>query len=1680
MNPSKKIKVGLSGVFRFGMRLLVWLTITALVLGCVQPLRVQGYASSGTMAVSTPLVRLSSAFVHGGGTLIVSATGLLPNTSYVVGLTDSRGSLRQGYLTVTSDARGHLFTRLTFAEGTPPESTAVGLGLTWDGVIASTPLVIRAPFGLTPTPTSGKPGAVVQLSVTGLEAGTLRVDLDGQVVIGPLTVPEGNYTGSFTVPFHGTAAKPGAKLTATNLIGQGVIGRASTTFNILAPDPSPQPVISGLVISPDPLMPGEPFTLSGRIWPLPSGLSSSSDLNQAAVQGALQGSLAAFVGNGVTPDKTPVSTQIVSLDASGYFTAQGKAPAKQLGNAVLLHESNQLELKFYGKNFAVNEFAEFGGPLDLILSIQALDTLGNPLEGVQTTVTEIPPLLSGTSAHYSGSANNLQEMFCNKDNWVHETKLGTGLAEYFGSGDGIPIHVNPVNQLMLGFDLYGETPIVVEGFNAGIVLHSPTTLSGAEFNPYNFADSTAWTKYDVYADGRGINYSGLGWLPGQPLRIYHEKVWFHSKTTSAYPYGVYNFKGEWIDAYTLTYTFQYVDPALFNPPLAFEMDQAVKLGNATIGGKNLQVFGGFFNLAPIAGDPTINLMSFPTMLRFRFSWDEAKYGPLQHDVRLYLDGADIGTATLTGGLSTPLCSTIGKSPGNSATLQAEVDLSQYQLEIPYPTNLTTGMRILGINFKLEDGTSFTRQIGLRSDSLPDWFLVAENFSARAITFDPNSLSVTFGGKQLNPSDHKYGAGEGEASGDVPNVGYVQNQVKADTFVEQVYIPAQTLNAQAVFSGVNARTLAPDSQALSNKPTTPPAAKGSASDSVHIELYDIPLAFVIMPLYVIAFEDPFGGAIVNGTSGALMEAFATLDMVGDVGPSQLDLTFTPYAQVNMQIWLNINILYGVLGKAEMSFLPSFGLNMPVRFRVPKPAGKSTISIEGVCFSYRGDVYFYFGFLCAPYLGCAVSHKGTKTIYNGTFPSDCTAGDSSMGIRGVKPYGPFPPTPKIKESTATVAIEPLMTHVDLFTTGNGNVAAVWEKNAGSLQVSQFINGTWTPPAEIANVRTNDSAIIAPLSASRNLSMWITTAYATDAELQAQPISVGAKSMYVKSKLLNGSVPMLPVGDAVNVTPPYSGDGQIALGSCPENQTGCPSSGKATAAWLRMKTADAINGGTQLYYATFNGTSETWGTTTAIPQPASASDSQAQVIFNNAGEFKIYFVRDADGLLNTSADRRLYQYSQGDAAATLVGGMPDNLYEFTLASAPNGNVHIAFTRVEGSQVGLMDNRHPLYVGQATSGVFSTVAVKDKYNRAIFAESPSLQFSGSGEANLTYRALGMGPDVFGEYTPYPIDAPGVVYRTGEMAQFPVNFGQQIQYPKYLTHDGAVNWGIDSAVDQLTGKIISISVHTNELAIPVGFGPKKPAQGQLNNLGGQAQAQPLLADEETGIIFTISTDQPQFAIETIKAINPDFQSAGGVYADLGIRNHGAAFAGTGENAVQIVATWDAPYGQGPISGLGVLESLGAGDVIASQIALTLPTSPDLAHTLYVTIAPPSSVQESTLVDNTATLPMGGIPAPQQVMASLQNHNNHAALVTWQMVMDSRVKGYRIYRAPASGLNAGVFTLIGTTQKLDWLDVTAGAGQSYLYGITALGSSGVESPMSQSAKANIAYDTIYLPIVKRQ
>ncbi|UCC88310.1 MAG: hypothetical protein JSV81_03110, partial [Anaerolineales bacterium] len=107
-------------------------------------------------------------------------------------------------------------------------------------ILASAPVEVLPPLDLALSPTSGVPGTEVDFTVTNLLTGTLRLDYAGLPVLGPLAVGAGSYSGNFRLPGDRPDPLGGlTSVTALNLVGNRVVGKAEASFQSQEPSPSP-------------------------------------------------------------------------------------------------------------------------------------------------------------------------------------------------------------------------------------------------------------------------------------------------------------------------------------------------------------------------------------------------------------------------------------------------------------------------------------------------------------------------------------------------------------------------------------------------------------------------------------------------------------------------------------------------------------------------------------------------------------------------------------------------------------------------------------------------------------------------------------------------------------------------------------------------------------------------------------------------------------------------------------------------------------------------------------------------------------------------------------------------------------------------------------------------------------------------------------------------------------------------------------------------------------------------------------------------------------------------------------------------------------------------------------------------------------------------------------------------
>ena len=162
-----------------------------------------------------------------------------------------------------------------------------------------------------------------------------------------------------------------------------------------------------------------------------------------------------------------------------------------------------------------------------------------------------------------------------------------------------------------------------------------------------------------------------------------------------------------------------------------------------------------------------------------------------------------------------------------------------------------------------------------------------------------------------------------------------------------------------------------------------------------------------------------------------------------------------------------------------------------------------------------------------------------------------------------------------------------------------------------------------------------------------------------------------------------------------------------------------------------------------------------------------------------------------------------------------------------------------------------------------------------------------------------------------------------GELAQAVIDFATGQVAPTYLTQDGAVNWLPAAAYDPLLG--VSLATAVKDV----------PQAGSLR-YDSQAGGLRYSPAPDLPIAAAIAPNLPDFVLADA-AVTGGPATGEPLRAVVQIANSGAAWPGSAEQPLEIVAAWDGAPGIGAPAGQITLTSLGAAPFVTVTLDLTPP-----------------------------------------------------------------------------------------------------------------------------------------------
>lgn len=1309
----------------------------------------------------------------------------------------------------------------------------------------------------------------------------------------------------------------------------------------------------------------------------------------------------------------PITVGMPVLLSDGSFSATARAPSLLGGDALLPKSGGQVGLAFFNLHNGAQSMVGAVGwglqPPPPVFRIKLLENNGNPISGalVDIRVGGAKGTLSGETSGGQVMKNQLSYL------GVHENQI----TQFLG-----PLDTNQSDPFTCDQTaVYGRTNAQGE-FTFEF---DPTFLSmmgqkiflGNLPNP-SYTEVPIEVTFPLYINAL---HKGFGNEYGQSVP-YEREIRFSGSTN------------RFFDA--KTNVLLDTDPLVINlGPLPANTQITVPIVPKVVGGgillggiKNylgtgysMAAFGKFYSF-PQAQFPDSWFSGFQNQgITIEFQHDQALFGALDEDNMIFK----------LSGQSYPFI-----NQGKKFTGTVGCESIVYRATIPnfyrFPVGFHTGL------IEIQDLSvppNLTKYyIQLNVIPAPTW-ITDPKYKQRNIYIAPYSGNVTISGSQ-------YPAGDPDSisslNTNVPKVGQLDNQVGfQDTIIEYLY-PDKT-------SGVQYKSQA--STTVLSEPASSKKIEDSVTGGKKILIPKITSKVLDtgkLPLY----RHVWGiWPIASATIGADMWFDAYLTYEGDIqflttGGTQTTLYVTPEANVGVDAWFDLSAVFGVVS-ANAHALPQIGLKMPAKF-VNDGLDDST-----KCFLYKLDIKWEVKTGFCPFCW---TESGKEPVFDGSNPDPCTLPSTSNKLTSADLTIETPPPPVASPALA----------VD----GFGHTLMLWSDANGYL-LSRLLSGGQTV-AQVP-VSTSGASIdpqVAFYAPNKALAVW-TESSLTLNQSQTANLAQRVQAQHIKYALWNGSAWGVPQ----NLTLPddSNGEGGVAIAGCMSTHPGCPASGAATAVWVRDAVGDLAAHQLRLFAASFqNGA---WSAVQAVDSLSTGIDAEPSLAYRTDGIPVVVWVRDADRDLGTVNDRQIaHRVLAGGQPVVLGTSLPSSAVEPSLVINALNEMLLAFTVATDPQA-LIGNQRQLHIAKqncSTECTWSYQALVDASARPVHAESPALTLNSSGQAMITYRALGFGAVFPGGPVVMQGDALGTIVGTGEIAQAFVDFSKNIIAPSYLTNAGNTVWQTKAVFDPLLNQTYAVS--------SVGSGPVLPLQvlDRLEAQGFQTENMTLAGEP---VAFISTSAMPDFAILNVapSTLYPE-ESSDSLSVQVSLLNNGSESS----RGLNLKLTWDGPVGLGTPAGEYSFSSFGAGTMVTVEFSmdkdtLALSDFPHLPHTLYVQVNPTQSLMESDYENNLKKVVIGGLPVPQELKAVAQPGDS-SVFLDWAPVEHEAVVGYRVYRSS----DGRIFEPVGSSFGDGFVDLSAVLGHTNLYAVTSFASDGYESTRSSPVLAEVGeLHEIYLPAVSR-
>jgi len=1326
-----------------------------------------------------------------------------------------------------------------------------------------------------------------------------------------------------------------------------------------------------------------------------------------------------LVFKAVTGQVFPITVGSPVLLQNGNFTISGRAPSLKGGDPMLPSLSpNQLGIIFFDHNNTQNSMILPIGygiePPAPVLKVKVQDPQGNP---IPNAIVDVRQFASAPEKKMTGENSGTQ---------VLSNDLGY-----------LQIHPNQVITYLGASDPNESDPFTCKQTNA----YGRTDANGifeVQFDPELLAmmgekiplivtdESKYMTTPTEIIFPLSVNGNYLGYGPGGKAELFVREMRFSSNTNLFTDPVTKNVIPT--NPYVVT-----LNPLLPGQNVTIPIVPKVKKQySSSAAGVLMQHYDNYLGLGYPA-DTFGKFYSFPTA-KFPDAWFYGNGGieiEFQHDPLLF-GSLDEDHLTFTmDGVVYPFTLWGSKYPGDE-----NCDAAVYKAVIPNFHRLSVGTHSGMISIQDQSVPAKVTQYRLffYFVEAPLWILNGK-YQYRRISLSSSTIS-------MEASQYLLGGQNASTNldTDVPSVGWLNNRNQMTDLVRQFLYPDKTTSIEYDSSST--------AMAL-NKGSDPKEFDGDNGGGSEINIPQTKVQILDspkMPLYRNVFGVP---PIAGATIGADMWFDAWLTTEGTIkflgsGATSTSIIVTPEANVYVDAFFDLSVIFGLIS-ASAHAVPSIGLKMPTQF-VDGALLDST-----KCFAYSLNIKWK---VKAGECPLCKKKSGTKTIFNDTNPPSCSvpSGSGTAATQAIiTAETPDPPS-----YSPSVAVD-----------GFGHTLMVWSDDNNNIKAKLMAGGQTTGEFSVSSGNSSIDPKVAFYAPNKAVAVW-SESILTSSQTDAATIDQIADAQHLQYSLWDGISWTAPA----NLTAPGDsfGDGSVVLAGRLST-----SGGSVAAVWVRNMNTSMQAHEFRLYSAVF--TNDSWGGTAPLDPASTAMDSDATVAYRPDGTAQVAWVRDADRDLGTLDDHQIFTLRLTQGAQVSTAGLPNAAAEPSLAVNSAGEMVLAYT-VGTDQAAFIGNQRQLYTSKQDCSAgcqMVTQALTDSNGRPIHAESPTLTLNSSGQAQITYRALGFGPAFEGGPVVLPGDALGTVLGTGALAKTFVSFTSPVVTPSYSTQTGGTIWQTSSVYDPLMNQTYSVSSQ--------GSGPALPVQA-LNTLSVLGIATDGLEVVEPAPDFYVSTSMPDFSVSSVtpSTVYP-MPDGDPLSVTVSILNNGPLFTSGGELGDLVVKlAWDAPVGLGAFAGEMIVPWIDAGSAqfmefssIPEVDTLVPPPFPYLPHKLYVEVNPGHYLAESDFTNNQWVADVGGLPVPQGLIGAAQAGDS-SVFLEWLPVEHTSVKGYRVYRSS----DGRTFEPVGSTFIPAFVDLSGTLGHSFLYRVAAYAEDGFESELSEPSLVEIGFlYPVFLPLVRR-